>query len=260
MVIKDVKTNYKIENLRFKDQNPKNGHLFVRFKSPATVRTSDGYAHAKPGDFIFYHQSELCEYRDENGVFIHDYFRFFSEIGDGGLFSVETSRLYRFPISDKAEDLLRLLNLEYYSASELRARSLSLIGELFMISVSEQIKSQRLFTNTPKYEDISNLRLLMLSAPEKDWSIEKLSERVFMSPTLFQKTYKKCFGDSCISELIKARINKACFLLRYTDKKETEISAICGYKNVEHFIRQFKKHKSTTPSRYRKQNPKPLNL
>ena len=252
MRITAVSMNSRIENLKFKSKNPKNGNLFVRFKSSATVLTKDGYKHAKPGDFIFYDRTEEIEYTGEECVFVHDFFRFFIDDEKDELFSIETSRLFSFPLSDRAEDILRLIDLEHHSASKTRECALDLLGKLFFLILKEAIDNSSTLEKTPKYEELLSLRCEMLSSPERDFTIDSLAQRMFMSPTLFQKTYKKCFGKSCILDLIQARINKASYLLRYTSKKETEIAALCGYNNVEHFIRQFKKHKGITPSKYRR--------
>ena len=254
MLIKAMRIDYRIENLNYSSNNPDNGNLFVRFKSPARVLTDAGYIDASPGDFIFYDKYEPSAYSYENGTFNHDYFRFFMDEGEEYLFSVKTSKLYTFPLSDRCEDVLRLINLEYYSKSKMREETLDLLGKLFLLTVKGYLDEQSEFPKTPRYEELLQLRCEILNSPDKKWKIEDIAQKVFMSPSVFQKTYKKCFGVSPINDLIKARINKAGFLLRYTDKNETEISKICGYNNVEHFVRQFKKHKNSTPSKYRRMN------
>jgi AraC-like DNA-binding protein len=101
-------------------------------------------------------------------------------------------------------------------------------------------------------EDILALRIEMLCSPEKDWSVELLAEKAMLSPSYFQGLYKKAFGTSPIRDLIDARIKKAESYLLSSDKKESEIALLCGYKNVEHFLRQFKKSKGITPAQFRK--------
>lgn len=64
--------------------------------------------------------------------------------------------------------------------------------------------------------------------------------------------YKHFFNTTCIADVIESRIQSACELLSSTNKTIEEISLQCGYKNVEHFIRQFKKSQNITPAKYRK--------
>ena len=96
----------------------------------------------------------------------------------------------------------------------------------------------------------------MLSSPEKKWSVKLLAERALLSPSYFQTLYKKSFGISPINDLIEARIKKAEVYLISSNKKETEISTLCGYINVEHFLRQFKALRGLTPSSFRKNSLK----
>ena len=103
-----------------------------------------------------------------------------------------------------------------------------------------------------KREELLSVRVEMLSSPEKDWTVELLAQKARLSPSYFQGIYKKTFGKSPINDLIEARINKAEGYLLSSSKKETEIATLCGYKNVEHFIRQFKGLKGETPSAYKR--------
>ena len=59
-------------------------------------------------------------------------------------------------------------------------------------------------------------------------------------------------GGVKVADVIESRIQSACELLSSTNKTFEEISLQCGYKNVEHFIRQFKKSQNITPAKYRK--------
>ena len=48
-----------------------------------------------------------------------------------------------------------------------------------------------------------------------------------------------------------ARLAAAKNMLSHTDMKISQISEKCGYKNVEHFTRQFKELTGKTPGKYR---------
>ena len=102
-------------------------------------------------------------------------------------------------------------------------------------------------------EKISQVILVtMLSSPEKEWTVELLAEKSRLSPSYFQGIYKKTFGISPINDLIEARIKKAESYLLSSNKKETEIADLCGYNNLEHFIRQFRRQRGISPSDFRK--------
>ena len=78
-----------------------------------------------------------------------------------------------------------------------------------------------------------------------------MSLYVHLSPSYFQNLYKQIFGISATNDVIRARIANAKSMLNYSSYKISTIAEECGYKNVEHFIRQFKKHEGYTPNKYR---------
>lgn len=54
-----------------------------------------------------------------------------------------------------------------------------------------------------------------------------------------------------MSDVIESRIKE---LLIESDLQVGEISSLCGYQNDVHFIRQFKKLTTLTPTEYRRLN------
>lgn len=241
-------------NFNFKNNDPSHGHLFVRFKCQAMVLTKDGYVSCSPGDYIFYNRNEEVGYYSQGGSYLlHDYFRFYTDEDGEDLGKIPTSKLFKAPLPSKLEDLLRLITVEFYSESKNKNAALGLLCKLFLMGAEELLEdtdAQHLKIR----EDILALRIEMLCSPEKDWSVGLLAEKAILSPSYFQALYKKAFGISPLKDLIDARIKKAEVYLLASDKKETEISGLCGYKNVEHFLRQFKKSKGITPSQFRKNN------
>jgi len=189
-------------------------------------------------------------------VFLHDYFRFYLTEEEEKQFTIPWARLFKAPMPSKSEELLRLITLEFYSGNQKKSESLELMGRLFMIGALELLLKESSPASSKIREDILSLRIEMLSSPEKKWSVKLLAERALLSPSYFQTLYKKSFGISPINDLIEARIKKAEVYLISSNKKETEISTLCGYINVEHFLRQFKALRGLTPSSFRKNSLK----
>ena len=65
-----------------------------------------------------------------------------------------------------------------------------------------------------------------------------------------QHIYKEFFGISIHQDMIRGRIEHAAALIQTTDMSISEIAAACGYENLEHFSRQFKKISRMTPTEY----------
>lgn len=70
---------------------------------------------------------------------------------------------------------------------------------------------------------------------------KKLYGKLNISTSYFQHIYKKLFGVPVNQDIIKGRIENAARLLHGTDASVSEIAEQCGYENLEHFSRQFKK-------------------
>ncbi|MDE7223046.1 MAG: AraC family transcriptional regulator, partial [Acetatifactor sp.] len=88
--------------------------------------------------------------------------------------------------------------------------------------------------------------------PHLPWNIQSMAEELHLSAGYLQILYKKMFGISCMDDVIASRIRMASEQLVYTEKPVTEIAETCGYRNVEHFCRQFRKQTGFTPSAFRR--------
>lgn len=101
-------------------------------------------------------------------------------------------------------------------------------------------------------KELEALRHEIYEHPEYDWSLERMAKRVNLSVRVLQNQYKKFAHISCIKEVIESRIIRAKMLLAETDNNIGEVSEQCGYHNIEHFCRQFKKYTGSSPYNYRK--------
>lgn len=85
--------------------------------------------------------------------------------------------------------------------------------------------------------------------------LELLTEISGLSISRFCHLFKQETGMSPIHYVSFERIETAKSMLRHTDRSISDISLSLGFYNESHFIRQFKIHTQTTPSRYRKMLP-----
>lgn len=103
-------------------------------------------------------------------------------------------------------------------------------------------------------ERLIDLRNNIYAHPEFDWTLEYMAEYVNLSVRALQKQYKAFAHISCMNEVIESRLEHSKVLLNRTSDSIQEISFACGYRNVEHFCRQFKQHENMTPNQYRKEH------
>ena len=109
--------------------------------------------------------------------------------------------------------------------------------------------SDKLKVHRPLFHEIRN-GIYSQHSPKK--TVSELAEDASLSVSYFQHIYKELFGVSVIQDIIRSRIERACYLLTVTPDSVAHIAEVCGYENVEHFNRQFKEITGFSPNQYRK--------
>ncbi|MFC4600959.1 response regulator transcription factor [Cohnella hongkongensis] len=89
---------------------------------------------------------------------------------------------------------------------------------------------------------------------DQDLSLERLAERVYLSPSYLSYLFKKQKGISLNKYMTLHRMNKAKELLLTTNVKVVDIAPRVGYANVPYFISLFKSHFGKTPAQFREES------
>ena len=92
---------------------------------------------------------------------------------------------------------------------------------------------------------------------EQPLTLEQLAENVSLSPFYFARLFKKETGFSPHEYIVRARVDKAKYLLKSTSLRLKEIACRCGFGNECSFSTSFKKLSGCTPRAYRRQGRKP---
>ncbi len=87
---------------------------------------------------------------------------------------------------------------------------------------------------------------------DNEVSVVALSNIVHMTPSSLCKFINKITQKTFTELLIETRIAEACKLLLNSDKYISEISYLCGFRNLSGFNRNFKRIMKKTPKEYRK--------
>lgn len=255
MKINDIRTNFNCgKNFRFCMENGTDDYLMVLFKSPCTVFTSSGYRNTLPMSMAVFDKDLRQEYYCSENDFIHDYIRFEPEN------SAEKAILREIKIhsilttaADETEPIFRLLATEIYSNSVYRQHMSDMLINVLLTRAAEYSEAS-VTEHYLQAQRFIRLRSEIYSNPQSFSSAAAVAKELNISGSYFQFLYKKQFAVPFGVDLINARIEKARLLLVSTDNSIYEISVACGYENVEHFCRQFKKLLNTTPNKYRNSN------
>jgi AraC-like DNA-binding protein len=82
-------------------------------------------------------------------------------------------------------------------------------------------------------------------------TVDDLAARAHLSPSRFAAVFRLQFGTSPHAYLTSLRIEHACSLLATTDATQAEIARLCGFADVPHFSKSFRRATGSTPGDYR---------
>ncbi len=85
-----------------------------------------------------------------------------------------------------------------------------------------------------------------------EWpTLSKLASRAGLSDKYYSMKFKTIIGETVQNYIIRSRIERAEYLLRYGGMYVSEVADALGYRDVFFFSRQFKRHTGRNPSELR---------
>lgn len=233
-----------------------NDYSFIFFKSPAIVRLNGKETEIEGGQGILFNSSQRQYYRAcENAEFMHDFINLHAEtdeeknLADGMPCFMPFVCYSPYRITESIEDIIRETHTPY---TECKWEIISLMCRTFLLRLKNEIALKDAgIKKGVHYEKLCRLRDDIYSRPKEDWTVESMSAEVHLSASYFQRLYKYFFSETCANDVINARISAAKNMLKYSGMKIGSIAEECGYKNAEHFIRQFGKYAGMSPNKYR---------
>ncbi len=134
-----------------------------------------------------------------------------------------------------------------YAAQNIQSLFTVLLNHL-LVAYTER---DRISLTKPYQKQLQELRLDLQNNTAVP-SLAACAARLGISKSYFQHLYTELFGVPFQQDIIRFRINHACYLLTTTDLTLEQVADICGYNNEVHFYRQFKQLTGITPAKYRK--------
>jgi AraC-like DNA-binding protein len=96
-------------------------------------------------------------------------------------------------------------------------------------------------------------RMIMETRYSEPLSLQQISDQIAMSKFNFVRKFRKTFGITPQKYLVEKRIEESKHQLLNMDSSITEVASICGFQNIHHFSKTFKKHLGIAPSGYKLQ-------
>lgn len=122
--------------------------------------------------------------------------------------------------------------------------------EQYLLRLLEQIQND-LNSLNHKGRIIFDVEKFILENYDKDLSINKIAEHVYLTPTYLCHLYKKTTGKTLNQFILEVKMNKAKRLITDTTLKISEIAERIGYTNHNYFTKAFTKYFGVNPSTFR---------
>ena len=135
-------------------------------------------------------------------------------------------------------------------------RMIQLVMMLHELAESDdyRVLSSSSFTNAPASVDSRRVHKVQMYIQEhykEEIRLNELAGLVGMSPTAFSRFFKLRTGRSISDYMIDIRLGNATRLLADSSMSVAEICYDCGFNNVSHFNRIFRKKKGCSPREFR---------
>lgn len=147
-----------------------------------------------------------------------------------------------------------ILKFENYSDIQQIGLLMQLLEKLLnhehRVPLSSKIYKLNTVNNLQKFKINETISFILDNLNQK-LTVNMLAERTYMVPQSFCRWFKASVGNSFITFLNAARVERACQLLTTTETPIQQIAYQCGFDSLSHFNRTFKKYKGRAPREIR---------
>lgn len=152
----------------------------------------------------------------------------------------EVSRIMlQLPYMDKLKRLML-----FYEIMDLIGKS-----DSFSYLASADYVKTKFETNNTR---VNRIHEFLMKNYQNDIDLKEVAEIAHMAPASLCRFFKGVTGLTIFEYLNKIKIEFSCKLLLNTDLNILDISYDCGFNNLSHFNKQFKKFIGSTPTQFRK--------
>lgn len=161
--------------------------------------------------------------------------------------------LFRPPNTSYLSSMIEEMQLELIQRETGWEEALGLLLNQALLRVQRSL-ARRHEAATPHMarvrERLRGLRLEVMRSLEAPWNVDRMAARVALSRTRFTTVYTECFGVSPMEDLIRARLQRAAWLLGNTRLSVGEVAQRSGFTNPYYFSRAFRQRTGCAPRDY----------
>jgi AraC-like DNA-binding protein len=187
-------------------------------------------------------------------LFDEDFFN--NIIGDAFKQKNLTFRNENYPVSMELYSLIMIFIKESTLDSPERRIMLQNLGQTIAILIFRDIKKESNLFQLGKPFNAGTIKIQKVveyikENYQKECTLDELSEIAGISRYYLIRIFKHYMGKTPYDYLLDIRIENAKLLLAKGNASITDICHECGFNNMSHFIRTFKKKNGITPSTYK---------
>ncbi len=248
--------------------NGSGNYLFIHIETPSEIMVDGKWTYYSDPCFILFKRGQPQIFRDYKGAkyidsWIHfDYDKDNKDVDDIELLFDELDIPCGVPQvlynSIELSDMWHFIDSEFHQNGSHRLdlvdmKMKTLIYKYADILHAESGTAHKYNRFRKSFGELRN-RIYSGSEAAEMNDITALAKEQNLSISYFEHIYKELFGVPVSQDIIKSRITYARYLLRSTNNSVQQIAISCGYDNIEHFTRQFRKITGFTPTEFKKQS------
>ena len=232
--------------------------IHVLLKGSAQVRVHEQLYVIHPGSAIIIAPGQYHEAWSVEGDFARFSFLFSPEEKDGALARLLKQKIPAhviFPISDEIRDLSTWILQDRKNYTSYSLEMQEVLFKAFMISLFRILRLE-VHPDAPNAPSLPR-RLICdnyFADPSGEKSAQELASQLAVSQRQLHRYLLDYYGMNFQQKLNQARMERAGWLLRTTDRHISDIAQQVGYDSESGFFKVFQKFYETTPTQYRVKN------
>lgn len=221
-------------------------YLFLYFPLGMYL-TLNGEEHfLSPGACIFYSPKDFQKFR---GIpaFLNSYIHFESCRDWLNTLGLPSSLPFYPDDGEELNGLIREIQAETLNKRPFSKEVAELALQKLLYRAARSFHHEQEAQNDSNQLLLEQIRLEMLTNCSRRWNVEELAAKASMSRSRFYDCYQRYFHTSPKAELLEARMDKARLLLTNNAITVRQAAEECGFENLCHFTRYYKKYYGHSP-------------
>ncbi len=226
-------------------------YVLLHFHTPCHLCIDSEWRYTTPGTFVVIPPHVPQHMRCEEPL-VHDWMHITGEIDlIMRKYGLEPGKIYHLPFTSCIGEYINQLEKStYYNLPYSEEQVQVILNAIFIYVAQKLARQERSQSVSPESSELfKKLHNEMILYPARDWKAEDMARTAGVSVSRMYYIYKNLFGSTPQQDIIRYRIEIAKSILS-TGASVAETAERCGYRNVSHFIRQFKQETGFTPKTY----------